>query len=199
VLAIADTWNHRVLVFDPEGAAVRSLPEPPEGWYGPRGVAVAANGAIAVTDTGHKRVVVMESSGGDVATALIGTEGPAPGQLVEPVGLTWIDRTRLLICDTGNRRLQVLDRRGNPERVVALPGAWTDFYSRPQIAALSADLWLASDTPASGLWLVRGGEPDWVPTGDVELVPTGIAFAGSTLYITDMGGRIWIFDLDLNS
>ena len=31
------------------------------------------------------------------------------GELVEPVGLVWLDNQRLVVCDTGNRRLQVLD------------------------------------------------------------------------------------------
>jgi sugar lactone lactonase YvrE len=199
VLAIADTWNHRVLVFDPVGVAVRSLPAPPEGWYGPRGIAVAENGTLAVTDTGHKRVVLMDSSGGDVATRVIGAEGADPGQLVEPVGLVWIDRTRMLVCDTGNRRLQVLDRRGRAEAVVELPEAWADFYSRPQIAVVDEGLWLASDTPAESLWLIRDGETSRLPTGDVELVPTGVAARGSTLVVTDLGGRIWVFGLELNS
>jgi len=199
ILAIADTWNHRVLVFEPEGAGIRSLPAPPEGWYGPRSIAVASNGSLAVSDTGHKRIVFMDSSEGEVRTRVVGGEGQAPGEYVEPVGLAWIDRNRLLVCDTGNKRLQVIDRRGRAEAVVELPEAWEDFYSRPQVAVLGPELWLASDTPASGLWLIHDGRPVRVPTGDVELVPTGVAFDGSTLYVADQGGRIWLFDLDMNS
>ena len=63
VLVIADTWNHRVLVYRPESKAVRPLPEPPDGWYGPRAVAVAEDGTVAVADTGHKRIVLISGGG----------------------------------------------------------------------------------------------------------------------------------------
>jgi hypothetical protein len=199
VLAIADTWGHRILLFDPKGSNLRPLPAPPEGWYGPRSIAVADDGTLAVTDTGNKRLVLMESSGGEVATRVVGGGGERPGEFVEPVGLAWIDHDRLLVCDVGNKRLQVVDRQGRAERVVELPEAWTDFYSRPQVAVLAPDLWLVSDTPAPGLWLIRDGTPIRIATGDDDFAPTGIAVAGTTLYIADHGGRIWVFDLELNS
>jgi uncharacterized protein (TIGR03663 family) len=199
MLVIADTWGHRVVLFDLDTSTLQPLPDPPGGWYGPRGVAVAESGLIAVTDTGNKRIVLMGTSGGTVTTRVIGSEGSRPGEVVEPVGLAWLDRERLLVCDTGNGRLQVVDLEGAARRVVELPDGWTDFYSRPQAAALGAELWLVSDTPAGGLWLIRDDVPVRLPTADDGLTPTGVAFDGSRLYIADMGGRLWVFDLNMNS
>jgi uncharacterized protein (TIGR03663 family) len=199
MLVIADTWNHRVLLVDPESGAVRALPTPPEGWYGPRGLAVAPDGTVAVSDTGNKRLVLLSSRDGAAEVRVVGSGGTAPGFFVEPVGLAWLDRDRLLVCDTGNRRLQMVSRDGAAMRLVPLPGGWSEFYSRPQVAALGPRLWLASDTPAATLWLVRDGVPEPIDLGSDGIVPSGLAVDGSRLLVADVGGRIWVFDLSVNS
>jgi uncharacterized protein (TIGR03663 family) len=191
VAVIADTWNHRVLFFRPESKAVRPLPTPPDGWYGPRAVAVAADGTVAVADTGHKRIVLISGGGEKPTVEVVGREGSAPGEFVEPVGVTWIDRRRLLVCDTGNRRLQVLDRRGQALAEVPLPEAWSDFYSRPQVLALEDDRWLVTDVPASSLWLVDNGVAEKIDLSEADIVPSGLARFEDTLYIADLGSRVW--------
>jgi uncharacterized protein (TIGR03663 family) len=195
VAVIADTWNHRVLFFRPESKAARALPTPPEGWYGPRAVAVAAGGTVAVADTGHKRIVLVSGGGAEPKVAVIGREGSGPGELVEPVGVAWIDRQRLLVCDTGNRRLQVFNRQGQALAEVPLPEAWTDFYSRPQALVLDQDRWLVTDVPAKCLWLVEGGVPRKIDLADAGIVPSGLARHGDTLYVADLGSRVWAFKL----
>jgi len=192
VIVIADTWNHRVLMYNPQSKKSRPLPDPPEGWYGPRAVAVAEDGTVAVADTGHKRIVLIS---GGAKIEIIGDEGSGPGQLVEPVGVTWLDRQRLLVCDTGNRRLQVLDRSGRALAVVPMPDAWIDFYSRPQILALAEDRWLATDTPAKSLWLVKDGVPQKIDLTEADIVPSGLALHGDTLYVSDLGSKVWAFEL----
>ena len=127
---MADTWNHRVLLYNPASDAVRRCRIRRVVGTGPRSVAVAPDGTVAVSDTGHKRVALISFAGGAPTIATFGSEGPAPGEFIEPVGLTWLDNERLLVCDTGNRRLQVVDRAGRPLTVVSLPDAWSDFYSR---------------------------------------------------------------------
>jgi hypothetical protein len=196
VLIVADTWNHRVLLFNRESGAVRPLPEPEEGWYGPRAVAVAPDGAIAVSDTGHKRVVLFTFSGGAPRIEIIGREGAAAGELSEPVGLAWLDNRRLLVCDTGNRRLQVFDRRGRALEEVALPGAWSDFYSRPQALALAPERWLVTDVPARALWLVDHGVPRRVDLGSAGITPSGLAQSGDMLALADLDGRVWALRIE---
>jgi uncharacterized protein (TIGR03663 family) len=195
VAVIADTWNHRVLFFRPESNAVRPLPQPEDGWYGPRAVAVAADGTVAVADTGHKRIVLISGGGGSPRIETIGREGSRPGELVEPVGVTWIDRHRLLVCDTGNRRLQVLDRKGKALEVVPLPEAWTDFYSRPQVVTLTENRWLVTDIPAASLWLVEDGMARKIDLRETDIVPSGLALHEQTLYVSDLGSRVWAFEL----
>jgi len=195
VLVITDTWNHRMLVYNPHSKKVRELPSPPNGWYGPRSVAVSPDGMIAVADTGHKRIVLMWPGGGDATIDTIGGEGTEPGQFVEPVGVTWLDRRRLLVCDTGNRRLQVLDRQGRALAVVPLPDAWIDFYSRPQVLALDEDRWLVTDVPGKSLWLVTNGVAQKIDLSEADIQPSGLARHGDTLYVADLGSRMWAFKL----
>jgi DNA-binding beta-propeller fold protein YncE len=198
LLVIADTWAHRAVLFDPARRTVQPLPEPPKGWYGPRGVAAAPDGTLAVTDTGNKRLVLLTTRDGVGEATAVGTGGSAAGEFVEPVGITWSANDRLLVCDTGNHRLQEVDRDGGPLRAVALPGAWSEFYSRPQVAVLGPDLWLVSDTPASTLWLIRDGRPIRIDLGADGIAPSGIAFREGSLYVADISGRLWVFDLNLN-
>ena len=123
----------------------------------------------------------------------IGGEGSAPGELVEPVGLAWIDSRRLLVADTGNRRLQVLDRKGKALEVVYIPGAWSDFYSRPQVAIDRRGRWLATDIPGKCVWQVDGGEVTKIDLAESGIVPTGLVDDGTTLYLGDLESRVWAF------
>jgi hypothetical protein len=157
-------------------------------------VAVAEDGTVAVADTGHKRIVLI-SGGAEPKIGTIGREGSGPGELVEPVGVAWLDRRRLLVCDTGNHRLQILDRRGRALAEVSLPDAWADFYSRPQIFVLAEDRWLVTDTPANSLWLVEDGVAQQIDLSDADIKPSGLARKDNILFIADVGGRMWAFML----
>jgi len=85
------------------------------------------------------------------------------------------------------------------QAVVGLPDAWQDFYSRPQVAVLAPGLWVVSDTPASALWVVREGTVRRVDLGGHGITPTGVAFGAGALYVADLGGKVWAFDLNLDS
>jgi uncharacterized protein (TIGR03663 family) len=195
VLVAADTWHHRVIVVGSELEGFRVLPEPEGGWFGPRAVAVAADGTIAVSDTGNKRIVLYEPTRGpEFRIRTIGGPGEVPGRLSEPVGLAWLDDD-LVVCDTGNHRIQVLHRSGAVRRVVELPGGWTDFYSRPQVAVLADGRIVASDTPANALWVVDGADASRIDLGDGGITPTGVAVRNGSFYLADSAGRVWMVDL----
>lgn len=197
VLVATDTWGHRMLLARPGEPGVRSLPDPEGGWFGPRGVAVAPDGTIAVTDTGNKRIVLYEPRPGiDFELRTVGAGGADPGRFSEPVGVVWLDGDRLAVCDTGNRRLQIVDRSGAPLDVVELPDAWSDFYSRPQLAVLPGGRLLVSDTPARALWLVDGAEVRRIDLSSEGIRPTGLDVRENTLAIGDLEGRVWLLDLN---
>jgi sugar lactone lactonase YvrE len=196
ILVVADTWSHRVLLHRPGDDETVVMPEPDGGWFGPRSAAVAGDGTIAVADTGNKRIVLYEpGEGSDFTVRTIGTAGSGPGEFSEPVGLAWIDEARLVVCDTGNHRLQILHRSGHPEAVVELGGIWADFYARPQIAVMPDGRFLVSDTPDAALWLVDTEQARRIELGGEGITPTGLAIASNTLYLADSAGRIWVLEL----
>jgi predicted membrane-bound mannosyltransferase/DNA-binding beta-propeller fold protein YncE len=107
---IADTWNHRIQKFSPEGEFLTmwgyfGQAESPLAFWGPRDVAVDAEGRVYVTDTGNKRVVVFDGRGTFITQ--FGSAGMGPGEFDEPVGIS-IDQNGLIyVADTWNQRIQV--------------------------------------------------------------------------------------------
>ena len=110
---VADTWNHRIQKFTASGKPLTMwgtpLYEPTTtgsfGIWGPRGIAVDANGRVFVADTGNKRILVYDGDGNFILQ--IGSEGLDIGQLEEPVGLAFDAQGYLYVADTWNQRVQV--------------------------------------------------------------------------------------------
>jgi uncharacterized protein (TIGR03663 family) len=116
-LYVADTWNHRVQVFDTEGnflakwGTYGQTSTDARYFYGPRDIAVDAQGRVYVTDTGNKRVVVFDREGNLVDQW--GQEGSMPGAFSEPVGIDVASQGEgpgnVYVADTWNQRVQVFD------------------------------------------------------------------------------------------
>lgn len=109
---VADTWNHRIQKFTPEGEFITQWGyfgqgESGEAFWGPRDILVDDQGRVFVTDTGNKRVVVFNSEGEFLTS--FGTPGLLEGQFDEPVGLAADPDGRIYIADTWNKRVQVFE------------------------------------------------------------------------------------------
>jgi len=106
---VADTWNHRIQEFTPDGQFIRMWGSGPgignQSFYGPRGLAVDAAGRVLVADTGNKRIVIFNSTGEYLGE--FGSAGAGPGELDEPVGLAVGGDGRVYVTDTWNQRVQV--------------------------------------------------------------------------------------------
>ncbi len=106
---VADTWNHRIQKFSPEGDFLTmwgyfGQAEQLDGFWGPRDVIVDPDGRVIVSDTGNKRVVIFGPNGEGLAE--FGEEGYDPGQFYEPVGLALDQDGILYVADTWNQRIQ---------------------------------------------------------------------------------------------
>jgi DNA-binding beta-propeller fold protein YncE len=113
---VADTWNGRVQSFTLDGkwkAAARDL-------FGPRGITVAPDGTVWVTDTGNKRLVAFDGELKLLRT--IGKLGAGPGEFSDPVGIAVAPDGSLWVADAGNQRIQVLDSNGRFARQIPIPG-----------------------------------------------------------------------------
>ena len=120
---LADTWNHRIQVFDSQGNFLakwgafattngEAVGSPGDFW-GPRAVAIDAAGNVYVTDTGNKRIQAFDADG--VFLTQYGGGGVVEGRFDEPVGLAIAPRPdgqpggALFVADTWNRRIQKFD------------------------------------------------------------------------------------------
>jgi DNA-binding beta-propeller fold protein YncE len=151
---VADTWNHRVQVFNPDGqflnqvgsfgqsgADVRAVPGQ---FYGPRDVAVDREGRVYVGDTGNKRVQVFDA--GLSYLYAFGGPGIVEGRMDEPVGLAIGPDDLLYVADTWNRRVLVFTLQGESVRQWPVAG-WQGQspFNKPYLAADSAGRVYASD------------------------------------------------------
>ncbi len=116
---VADTGNHRIVVFAADGAYAFEWGGfgEAEGLFNePWGIAVDAEGQVFVTDTWNHRVQVFDAAGVYLRSwgGFVSTDGQLgqPGVFWGPRGLA-IDREgQVLVTDTGNKRVQVFAPSG---------------------------------------------------------------------------------------
>lgn len=179
---VADTWNHRILKYV-DGEQVGSFGQggsPPafdEGLdllFGPRDVAVDAEGFVYFTDTGNKRIVVLDPDLEPVRA--FGGQGLAAGQLNEPTSLAFDPETgELVVADLWNLRVQVFD-----EDLVAVREWEVDGWESNEAGHKAylhvgpGGLVIASDPVGARVWI---WDREGRPLGTLDLVddPTGLA------------------------
>lgn len=211
---VADTWNHRVQVFTPEGEFVRAWGQlgqldaagNPTDFWGPRDVAVDSEGLVYVADTGNKRIRVYTAEGDWLRD--IGSGGSAAGQLNEPVGLAISSDGRLFVADTWNRRIQVFNTQGQYLMDWVVSAWYGDQGNRPYLALdeTRGQLYLTDPDAArilvydfNGRLLGSFGQPGQkdVPMNATQInVIGGIAIdAEGQVFVSDAGAaRILRFD-----
>ena len=227
---VADTWNARIVKFDPNGTFLKSWGEgkqdfgggrratmtdgslagnaaEPLGFFGPRAVAVDAQGKVYIADTGNKRIVVTDSDGNYLYQW--GYGGTEPGAFNEPIGIAVDGQGNVYVGDTWNGRVQVFargaDGRINPVPVVMwkVSGWLPNTYDDPFVAA-SASGQVFVTVPARDTVLYANTRGDvllrWGGKGDdfASLsLPSGAAVGpDGSVYIADRGnGRIMRFEL----
>ena len=226
---VADTWNARVVKLDSNGTFLKSWgtgndigsgrralmtdrtvagnEAAPLGFYGPRGVAVDAQGNVYVADTGNKRIVVTDSEGKYLYQW--GHEGNEPGAFNEPIGVAVDGAGNVYVADTWNGRVQIFGR-GESGKVNPLPqGTWRvsgwqpNTYNDPFIA-VSKDGLVYASVPERNLMLyaTTNGDPllRWGGSGNdfaSLTLPSGTAVGeDGTVYVVDRGNnRIMHFKL----
>ncbi len=117
---VADTWNHRVQHLKADGTFISAwgtysntggqAAGADSGFFGPRGIAIDANGRVLVADTGNKRIQIFDANGKFISQ--FGGPGLLPGNLDEPVGVTVDTKGNIIVADTWNGRIQVFDQNG---------------------------------------------------------------------------------------
>lgn len=207
---VADTWNHRIQKFTPEGEFLRAWgyfgqAEAPEGFWGPRDVLVDSENRVFVTDTGNKRIVIFDSEGNFISQ--FGVAGLGAGEFDEPIGLAMDEEGRLYVADTWNQRIQTFveteDGSFVPELSWDVPGWYgQSLENKPYLAAGFPGVFTTDPESSRILQFNRDGSPlrSWGEpgTGESNFGMVGsIALDGQGgVWVTDTGnGRIMHFTL----
>ncbi len=134
-LYVADSQNNRVRQITPTGTIATYAGDGSVIGFGgeddpatsipldaPQSVAADGYGNVYLADTGHHRVIRIDSQGGIHTIAGTGTPGSSPAQLNSPAGLALDAAGNLFIADTANHRILLL-APGSGISVVAGTGA----------------------------------------------------------------------------
>jgi len=194
---VADTWNHRVLKFV-RGRQVAAfggsgVPESAEEGldrlFGPRDVVVASDGSILLTDTGNKRIIVLDER--MAAVRALGGNGSARGQFNEPTSLAFDPETgELVVADLWNLRIQAF----TPELVAARDwqvDGWesNEAAHKGYLAVGPGGVIVASDPVGSRIWFYQR---DGTPIGTFDLIDDDQGLREPIGVAVDDQGRIYV-------
>jgi predicted membrane-bound mannosyltransferase/DNA-binding beta-propeller fold protein YncE len=205
---VADSGNHRIQVFDSEANFVTawgSFGAEPGQFNDPWGLAVDEQ-FVYVADTWNHRIQKFSLNG-----ALVGSYGfngapvgedRALGLFYGPRDVMLLPGNRLLVSDTGNHRLQVMDREGNFLDSVGQFGNFPGQFNEPVgLAAGLADSVYVVDTWNGRLqqlndalfpayeWRVNG----WF-SQSIDNKPYVVSDSAGRVYVSDPEGyRVLIF------
>ncbi|HSF31391.1 MAG TPA: 6-bladed beta-propeller [Candidatus Tectomicrobia bacterium] len=203
-LYVADTYNHRIQVFAPDGRFIRAF-----GVEGaqrgallrPKGLAWGSTHWLFVADTGNHRVQAFDQQGQVVM--VLGSFGNLPGQFNAPEGIAVDVDNTLYIADTQNHRVQKFAPDGSLLLSWGRSGSGKgEFLGPSDIAVDHAGRVLVVDTQNHRVQVFAGdGQYLWeigkAGRGAAEFdSPRGIATDDQGhIYVADTGnGRVQIFD-----
>jgi predicted membrane-bound mannosyltransferase/sugar lactone lactonase YvrE len=211
---VADTWSHRILKFDSSFSLVKEWGKPftaigerqpnPDELFGPRDIAIDADGNLLITDTGNKRVVKFTPDGQPLGT--FGKAGTGPGEFNEPVGVAVAPNGDIYVADTWNRRVQRFDSKFNYISEFSVKG-WssTEVTAKPYLVVLGDGRVILSNPINARIEVydqngkaVAAWDLPALPGGE-KARPVGLALSGQEfLYVSDCVGNI-VYRLPLAS
>ncbi|MBI3852198.1 MAG: ABC transporter permease subunit [Verrucomicrobia bacterium] len=109
---LADSCNHRIQIFSPDGKWLRSYGRAGSGkgeLSYPYDVRVDAAGNQFVCEFGNSRIQVFDAH--DRPVEILGRPGSAPGEFSNPWAIALDSRGNLYVADAGNHRVQKFFRR----------------------------------------------------------------------------------------
>ncbi|HZV35725.1 MAG TPA: 6-bladed beta-propeller [Verrucomicrobiae bacterium] len=111
---VADSCNHRIQIFTPDGKFLRAYGKPGTGvgeMSYPYDVRVDKEGRQYVCEFENSRIQVFDTNGQSIE--IIGRPGAAPGEFNDPYSIALDSHGNLYVADEMNHRVQKLIRRTN--------------------------------------------------------------------------------------
>ncbi|MBI1387402.1 MAG: hypothetical protein GC154_03020 [bacterium] len=201
-IVVADTFNNRLQVFNPDGTFAWKLDRlgPDAGPFKePNALTVdPESGVFYVADTWNNRLVLIGSKGEFI--------GASPSLFYAPRGIAFHPQKRLIyLCDTGNHLVKVMEPSGNLVATWGVPGGGSDenSFQEPVGVAVSpeGDVLIAdslnrrvktytADGQLLRMWPIQ---TSWDQPGGYE---THLACApDGTVFLTDPGeGSVHIYN-----
>ena len=125
-IAVTDSYNHRVQIFNSDGNYLRSFGR--EGnkageFKFPAGIAFHKNGNVFVADEYNHRIQIFSGEGEYVGS--FGGEGSLDSQLTYPWGLTVDSDGNIIVADTGNKLIKIFSPDGKFLMKIGGQGSFT--------------------------------------------------------------------------
>ena len=198
-LLVADTHNHRIAIYEVEGATGVYVDEIGDPLRKPEGVDVAADGTIYVTSASRHTVTKVRD--GQILGS-VGGAGSDDNRYSRPHDIEAAPDGRIVVADPGNDRLQVLDAGLDFVRAVGGPAFG---FNEPKYFTIDDKGWIyIADEYNDRVvildrdYSVRGVLPaNPAESGDTALDhPEGAEIAGDRLWVSDTSrNRIVLYRL----
>ncbi len=119
---VADSCNHRIQIFSPEGQFLRTHGKAGSGageFSYPYDIVVDEQGRQFVCEFGNSRIQVFDRQ--DQPIELIGKAGGEPGEFANPWSVALDSKGNLYVADSMNHRVQKLVRKQTPNPKSQIP------------------------------------------------------------------------------
>ncbi|MGZ8919679.1 MAG: 6-bladed beta-propeller, partial [Limisphaerales bacterium] len=111
-LYVADSCNHRIQIFSPEGEFLQAFGRAGSGpgqFSYPYDIRIDSEGNRFVCEFGNSRVQIFDRNGRTIE--MLGGAGADPGQMNNPWAIALDSRGNLYVADSANHRVQKFNRR----------------------------------------------------------------------------------------
>jgi DNA-binding beta-propeller fold protein YncE len=136
---VADSENHRIQVFTPDGDFVNqwgSYGSGPGQFDVPQGIAIDAGGLVYVGDRNNSRIQKFTPDGGFIL--MWGQNGTGPGEFMEPRNIAVDANGSVYVADSQNHRIQKFTSNGEFITAWGGPGSGPGQFNYATGVAVSA-------------------------------------------------------------